>query len=235
MTAREEWVYIFDLDNTLVSANSYHQLLRRLLVPMGGTQPGPGFSTCLRAWCLTALRLLGVIDRRNYKRKLQRALMSSPNSAFISHFVNRLHAQLRPEMHAILAKARSRGAPLVLGTGALAEYAVPFAAQLQFDIAVCTRLPQDGEWVEMIREAKADHVLAAIDRAGLGHRSRVFFADHGDDAALAEHCDVRFWVGADADRHLARRDPTRDRPIEAFDDWFRETDEYRPCAEREAR
>ena len=223
MTGKGTWIYILDLDGTLVAGNSYHQLLRRLLVPIGRTQPRPRLATCVRTWRLVVLRGLGLIDRCTCKMRLQQLLASSSDAAFMTQFARDVRARVRSEMQDIIVKARAAGVPLVLATGALAEYAIPLARELGFDIAVCTTVRRDGVWVETIREAKADSVLAAIDRAGLGSLGRVCFADHDDDAVLAEQCDVRFWVGKHADRLLeSRRDSTRDRPLAAFDEWCRE-------------
>jgi phosphoserine phosphatase len=182
-------VFLFDLDDSFVSVNSFHLLVRRLVLPTVLRRRGVPLATRVSLALATGLRRAGLLSRPAYKQRIQRFLADRP----LDDFVDLLQRHVDPEMADVVRRARSDGHPTVLTTAALAEYAVLFGRRQGFDLVVATEPAHDG-WQENLGPVKRDRTLAAVAAAGWDGRDLVLFADHEDDLPLAERCAAVFWV-----------------------------------------
>jgi phosphoserine phosphatase len=191
-------VVLFDLDDSFIAGNSFHALVREVLVPASVRGRGLRISTRLLLIAATALRGAGLVSRRSYKRLAERCTVelarSDAGRRSLDQFVGRLRQRVDPALGASRDYARARGLPTVLTTGALAIYAAPFGSLEGFDLVVSTEAAADGLWHENIGAEKRDRTLRALVDAGWQTRPLVYLADCADDLPLAEACQSVFWV-----------------------------------------
>jgi phosphoserine phosphatase len=184
-------VVLVDLDGTLLRANSYHVLLLWLAARL--VRPGRGFvRRNRRFWSLLLARATHRSERVAMKQEVQALLAELGGSPAL--LVRILRAQVDPAVLVSIDQARDQGAPVVLATAALPEYALPLAAAVGHPDAVCTTAASDHPWTENLGAAKRDRVCAHLAAHGLDGRRRVLLSDHPDDLPLAEVCDRTFWV-----------------------------------------
>jgi phosphoserine phosphatase len=184
-------VVLVDLDGTLLRANSHHFLLIWLAARL--VRPGRGFvRRNRRFWSLLVARATHRSERVAMKQEIQALLAEVGGSPRV--LIRMLRAQVDPAVLASIDEARDKGAPVVLATAALPEYALPLAAAVGHPDAVCTTAAADRPWTENLGAAKRDRVCAHLTARGLDGRRRILLSDHPDDLPLAEVCDRTFWV-----------------------------------------
>jgi phosphoserine phosphatase len=221
MTHRNSWVFIVDLDNTLIKGNSFHILLLRLL-PWWGVGRHLRVTTRIRFAVWICKRTIGWSSRADAKKSFQELLVSSGDTcASMGEFAQTLTGRIRPLMKEVLQCAGDSGVPIVLSTGALSEYVYPLAEILNIDGVVSTVWSGNGEWQETIGDQKARATLRVLQDNGWDHLTRVMFADSRDDLALAGECHIRFWALPAFHTWAEIEEGVRDMDLADFGDWAR--------------
>lgn len=207
LTTKSRPVVIFDLDGTLIAGNSFHRLIRLLITDRTASQAQ--ISARLTILFLTCLRLMRILPREYFKRAIQSRLNSRSEldhiDCAIVALVGHLKCAGRPEILEALRISKALQCTTILATGALAEYAVPYAAHLEFDAVVATEY-SEHEWRENIRSVKRNRTLQIIEQMKLSSARLILIADTSDDWPLADACDVRFWLKEEAIREDSGND-----------------------------
>ena len=195
--AKRGTVVIADLDDTVLTVNSYHLLLplvaRYCLAPSVRR-----VALGLELGIVILLRRLGLRSRVHMKRVVQRICVAAlaPSDGRLEEFLSVLEGKTNTAVVELLRAAKSHGAQLVLSTAALPEYAEALSLRLGFDHVVATSRATERPWIENLGDHKRERTLAQLEAHGLGSLRRVFVADHLDDVPLAEACDLVLWVGS---------------------------------------
>lgn len=185
-------VFIFDMDGTLLSINSFPYWVRYLLYGrFAGLNLFQRMLLSLRTLLVMIRRKLLKQDHARTKARLQilwsQALAKDASQLALAQFCAQLHAHVRPSLRGILPRCRD----VVLATAATEGYALPFGRQLGFTHILCT-LP--GQ-CENSCEEKRDRVLALLLQLGWQDRPRVFLTDHREDLPLIKASQCVLWFG----------------------------------------
>lgn len=195
MIIKDNPVYIFDLDGTLLSQNSFPRWVKYMLC-------GPLKNVRLRALLLMLQRKIAGVSHADTKRKLQAlwawALEKDSNKQLHMPFLQSLEKLVRPSLLPLLQEVKQGKMDAILATAAAGEYARPFAELLGFRHALTTPLHHE-EWVENIGVQKRDAVLTYLQKQGWQTRPRIFFTDHIEDTPMIEQSDVICWFGVNTD------------------------------------
>lgn len=194
-------VYIFDLDGTLLSRNSFplwamHMLRGR--VPHRGRARQA--ATSLAVARLLLRRKLGGLRHAALKQKLQalwRGATVGDGGEHAARLGESLVRLLRPNMAEMLRQVSTREVDAVLATAAAGEYAHVLGDRLGFDAVLASDAAGDN-----LGEEKCRRVLAFLVERNWSARPRVVFTDHLDDLPLMRACDAVCWFGPD-DEHAA--------------------------------
>lgn len=179
---------IFDLDGTVLRANSWRLYFRR----MYRTWPScaPAFS-----WGLVR-RAGGVLDGRGLRevslRPLRGMTVAEVRDTGVSLAKSELFPLVRPGAHRELARCAADGCELVLATGAFDFIAEAMACELGIRRVVCTRLDYDQAGrctgrimgAEARGRAKADAVSSLMAGERVDWSSSCAFSDDMEDAPL---------------------------------------------------
>ncbi len=186
-------VYIFDLDGTVVSCNTFplwamHML--RAQVPHGNRWRGA--VTAGAVGRLLLQRKLGRLRHRVLKQRLQeiwRRATEGDSGDHATRFAVLMERHVRPNMAGLLRQVRGGKIDAVLATAAAGEYGHALGRRLGFAHV----LASDEE--DNLGEAKLRNVLAFLASRHWSHRPRVVFTDHIDDLPLMRACDAVCWFG----------------------------------------
>ena len=200
MTSTVEALWLFDLDGTVLTVNSFPLWTRDMLLGRL-PQAGLGRRLSVSAHCASALVRRKLL--RGSHGRLQRTLQRLWNQNLPDHaeacagpLVERLVQHVRPGLAAVLADVASGRADAILTTAAAAEYAVPLARQLGFRHVIATPRGGGFDSIENRGETKRARTLAYIETLGWSQRARILFADTADDLPLARECASLVWMGA---------------------------------------
>ena len=195
-----EPVYVFDLDGTVLTINSFPAWVRYLLA--GGRH---GASRTARA--RTALATLAALAERKLARRPHRLLKlrlqriwkrRADREEAAAEFTERLMAHLREELRPLLSRVARGEIDAVLATAAAEEYAEGVAACLGFSRYTAT--PRGAADVaENVGAAKRDSVAALLERIGWAGRPLIVLTDHLEDSPLIERASRLVWCGSQAD------------------------------------
>jgi len=198
----ESPIVIFDLDGTLIEGNSFHELVRLMASPRSGDTPRM-MAMRLRIALAAGLRFIRVLPRRFFKRLVHQTVVSEANPLFDRSvrgpLVETLLALTRADVIEALRHSQRMDGTTVLSTGALREYAEPYAERLGFDVVVSTEFEGD-QWTENIGVTKRNRTLLALARRGVVERRRILVADDPDDWPLADACEACLWCSPRAIR-----------------------------------
>ena len=188
-----EPVYIFDLDGTVVSCNTFPLWVMHMLrakVPHGNRIRGA--VTAGAVGRLLLWRKLGRLRHRVLKQRLQaiwRHATAGDSGDHAMRFAALMERHVRPNMAGLLLQVRSGEIDAVLATAAAGEYGHALGRRLGFAHV----LASDEE--DNLGEAKLRSVLGFLAERGWSHRPRMVFTDHIDDLPLMLACDAVCWSG----------------------------------------
>lgn len=200
-------VYVFDLDGTLLSCNSFplwamHMLRGR--VPHRGRARQA--ATSLAVARLLLRRKLGRLRHAALKQRLQAIWQHATAGDAGTHaerLGHSLERYLRPNMAEMLRQVRAGEVDAVLATAAAGEYAHALGRRLGFDAVLAS---DDGS--DNLGEEKSRRVLAFLAERNWSARPRIVFTDHLDDLPLMRACDAVCWFGPDNEHaDIARQLP----------------------------
>ncbi len=193
---------VFDLDETVLTLNSFPLWVRHLM--RGGPRDLPSHvrvALALRTVIATADRKLMRRPHRIYKARLQaiwgraagRRSTDAPDP-----LIDRLIAHRRPALMPMLRRVERGDVDAVLATAAVEEYAAELAMRLGFRHWLATPRGLSAT-EENVREAKRDAVAAFVARMGWSGRPLVVFTDHLEDLPLIGLATRLVWCGKAAD------------------------------------
>jgi phosphoserine phosphatase len=212
-TLKTEAVWIFDLDGTILSVNSFPYWARYMLIGhFDGLNALERLALFLRtSQALTERKLLGQ-NHYHTKRKLQKlwshSLKKDVGQAAAQRLSTLLQAYIRPNMQSLMETVASRQADALLATAAAGEYALGLGKALGFTHILATPLCTDSDTLENCAERKRDRVLSLLAAQEWNHRKRILFTDHEEDLPLIDQCHRTLWFGRDEDvRTIQERVP----------------------------
>jgi len=183
-------VYIFDLDGTILTANSFPLWVRYLL--RGGPVRSPVVRARIAVVTAVALakRKCGFSNHAMFKARLQSLWTNVGCDSEAADLVAQLENLVRPELRPLLERVADATLDAVLATAAADAYALPLGRKLGFRHIVASSIGRDNSG-----ERKKEAVLDLL--AGLGWRDRelVLFTDHRDDEPLMRICGTVEWFG----------------------------------------
>ncbi len=193
-----EPVYIFDLDDTILSCNSFPlwawRMLRGQVPRSGGLRQA---ATGIAVGRLLLQRKLGLLRHAVLKQRLQaiwRHATAGDGGAHAAAFAEALERHLRPNMAGVLQQVRNGEVDAVLATAAAGEYAHALGRRLGFAAVLAS---DDG--YDNLGPEKCRRVLAFLAERGWSDRPRVLFTDHVDDLPLMRASELVCWLGPDAE------------------------------------
>lgn len=200
-------VYIFDLDGTLLSCNSFPAWAMHMLrgrVPHRGRRRQA--ATALAVARLLMRRKLGRLRHAALKQRLQavwRSATLGDAGAHAMRLSDVLERYLRPNMADVLRQVRTGQVDAVLATAAAGEYAHALGRRLGFSDVLASDGGSDN-----LGEEKCRRVLAFLAERNWSVRPRIVFTDHVDDLPLMRASDLVCWFGPDDEQaEVARQLP----------------------------
>jgi phosphoserine phosphatase len=190
-----EPVWLFDLDGTVLTSNSFPLWVKFMLAGKAPAPLGARIAAAVSTAILLAKRKAFGAPHDVFKAGLQRAWAryGAASAAAADALGARLERDVRANMADALAIARTRD-DAWLATAAAGEYAEPFARRLGFRRVLATPVGRASEG-SYVGPRKRDAALAALDAAGWGARPIVFFTDHEEDLPLMQASDRVIWFG----------------------------------------
>lgn len=194
-TSNADSVYIFDLDETILSVNSFRIWTAYMLC---GSFPNLNFLQLLKlrikALLLMAERKILRHSHYSVKRKLQKLWADHADDEALSLLTQKLMSYQRPELRSLLQTIHQHSLPTVLATAAAGEYAHAIGKSLGFTHILATPLHSEPAH-ENRGDAKRDSTLAFLKQQGWENKERCFFTDHVEDLPLIEKSAQLFWLG----------------------------------------
>ena len=203
-------VWVFDLDETILTVNSFPYWVRYMISGRFALNPVARSSLRLRTIMVMLRRKAGLMDHPQAKRQLQRlwsaAQAREAKPLALEGMLKQLLAHLRPNTAAVLEEVRSGRAPGILASASAGDYAEPLARALGFSEIICTPGADTPDYAENKGSIKRDRVKARIAELGLQGRRLVFFTDHRDDLPMIEVSDRVLWFGSEEKLGQVRRE-----------------------------
>ncbi len=201
--AEQRPVLVFDLDETVLSINSFP---RWAMFLVAGRLPGLGLrrrlalSVHAQLWLLR--RKLGRIDHEMLLQHLQKAWRTAAigrGDMIARRFQANLLRRVRPNLQELLASVAAGDVDAVLATAALGDYATALGQELGFrHVLVTPDADTPGAFVNS-GARKRDRVLAFLQERGWADRPLILFTDHLDDLPLIRKSAAVCWFGSRED------------------------------------
>lgn len=196
-------VLVFDLDETVLSINSFRRWVLFLII---GALPGIGFRRrvllSLRVQLLLLRRKIGGIDHGRLLQLLQAVWQEAATDrggTMARRFRAILMQYVRPNVRSLLAMVAAGEVDAILATGALSDYAQEFGRKLGFRHILTT--PADDDPTKFVNSGarKRDRVLGYLKERGWAGRPLILFTDHLDDLPLMRASSAVCWFGSQKD------------------------------------
>lgn len=197
-------VLIFDLDETILSVNSFPYWVRYMLFGwFGGLSMGKRMVLSRETAKVMMERKFQGGSHLTAKRKLQKlwqqAVVHDNRMRALARFNSGLYKKVRPQMKEVLQAVRDGRVDALLATAAVSEYADHLAYLLGFQHVITTPQASPRQLVENARERKRDNVIAFLEAQGWSDRPRIFFTDHMEDLPLIQKSQLVLWFGKSSD------------------------------------
>jgi phosphoserine phosphatase len=194
LTSKTDAVLIFDLDETILSVNSFPYWAKYILAGhFNGLSRRERLALSLRTARILLERKIFRYSHGHAKRQLQllwtQALEKDPENRALHALNARLLERVRPNMQTLIHMVMAEQIDAILATSAAGEYAQNLGEALGFTRAIAS----DTE--EARGERKCQRVMEMIDTLGWNGRRRIFFTDHEEDWPMIYQCHRVFWFG----------------------------------------
>lgn len=192
LTSRNDPVLIIDLDETLLSINSFPVWAAYFLFEKFA---GLDFRRRSLLWLkaakiFTERKALGRSHAQT-KFALHKLWVQAGDADALENILTKLEQKIRPNMRGIMDLVAKKEIDAVLATAATSLYAEPLAKRLGFSHVLSTGL--DG--VENRSDEKSRRSLEFLARQGWESRKKIFFTDHIEDTPLIIKSDKVMWFG----------------------------------------
>jgi len=196
-------ILVFDLDETVLSINSFRRWVWFLII---GALPGIGFRRrvllSLRVQLLLLRRKIGGIDHGRLLQLLQAVWQEAATDrgrTMARRFRAILIQYVRPNLRSLLALVAAGEADAILASAALSDYAEEFGRELGFRHILMTPASDDPTKFVNSGARKRDRVLGFLNERGWAGRPLILFTDHLDDLPLMRESSAVCWFGSRED------------------------------------
>jgi phosphoserine phosphatase len=196
-------VLVFDLDETVLSINSFPRWVSHLII---GRLPGLGVRRrvllSLRVSFLLLRRKIGSIDHRRLLQLLQTAWQAAATDraeTIGSRFRTDLMQYVRPNLQSLLTMVAAGQVDAILATAALSDYADGLGREFGFRNILMTPTGDDPTKFVNSGTRKRDRVLDFLKQRGWVDRPLILFTDHLDDLPLIRESSAVCWFGSRED------------------------------------
>jgi phosphoserine phosphatase len=193
-------VLVFDLDETVLSINSFPRWVSYLII---GRLPGLGVRRrvllSLRVSFLLLRRKIGGIDHRRLLQLLQTAWQAAATDraeTIGSRFRTDLMQYVRPNLQSLLTMIAAGQVDAILATAALSDYAEEFGRELGFRHILMTPAGDDPTTFVNSGTRKRDRVLEFLKQHDWAGRPLILFTDHLNDLPLIRESSAVCWFGS---------------------------------------
>lgn len=181
---------VFDLDGTILRANSFHLWLNFLMFDQGSPLGPVGRATLFGA---AAARGARVISHRTLKQITMRLFDDAAHAAVDAFVDRKLMPLLSKTCLAQLAECRKQeGCATIMATAAPGVYAALLATRLGFTATVSSYMDGRGQLVETIGKKKLEEIRRSFGAVEIA----AAFTDHPDDVPLLNAAQKRYIVNA---------------------------------------
>lgn len=188
---------IVDFDGTAIRGNSWHEYFRAELRRRPSRAP-----LLLAGWMIRRCRIWQGVRLREFALAGQRGAPRTELEAWGRHlYATRLRAGVRRELVREVERRRRDGFVIVVATAAWDFMVMPFAAEIQTDAMVATRVAYAGDRCtggivgrECMGLGKQEALLARFSMDSVDWDRSVFWTDHVSDIPLLKQVGERWFV-----------------------------------------
>ncbi len=198
----QDKILIIDLDETLLSVNSFPYFARYFLCrKFPKLSPYQRGVLWLKSAVIFAKRKIFGSSHATTKNALQKLWKKADDVTALENLLADLQSKIRPNMQAVVEQIKSGESAAILASAAAAIYVKPLAQKFGFSHVIATEI--DGE--ENRAEEKRRSVLEYIEKQGWQMRKKIFFTDHLEDLPLIAACDELVWFGKEEEILLIQK------------------------------
>lgn len=192
LTSRTDAVLIIDLDETLISINSFPVWAKYFLLgKFENLNLHQLIFFRIKAAKIFAERKILGYSHAKTKNALQKLWLQTTDSSALGNILNKLGQQIRPNMLGILELITKNEIDAVLASAAASLYVQPLAKQIGFSHALSTGINDE----ENRSEEKSRRVQEFLALQGWESRKKIFFTDHLEDMPFILNSDKLMWFG----------------------------------------
>ncbi len=192
LTSKTNPVLIIDLDETLLSINSFPVWAKYFLL---GKFDNLNFTKRnllrLKSAIIFAKRKTLKHSHAHTKNNLHKLWLKNYDYSALEIIITTLEQKIRPNMRDLVISIASGQTDAVLATAAAAIYAEPLAKRIGFSNVIATNLEEQ----ENRSEEKSRRVLEFLKKQGWENRKKIFFTDHLEDMPFMKNSDKLMWFG----------------------------------------
>ncbi len=190
--SKDDIVLIIDLDETLLSINSFRiWALYFLIKKFAKLNLRKRGILWLKAAKIFAERKVMGKDHSQTKAALQKLWVEVDDAGALENMLGELEKKIRANMRGVMSAIASGEIDAVLATAAASQYADPFAERIGFVHVLSTGLGEK----ENRGEEKSRQIEQFLQKHGWENRKKIFFTDHLEDMPFMKKCDKLMWFG----------------------------------------
>jgi|CXWL01.1.fsa_nt_gi phosphoserine phosphatase len=185
-------VLIIDLDETLISINSFPLWAKYFLL---GDFSNLNFykRNILRIKAAKIFAERKILGRNHAQTKaaLHKLWLKTGDVSALEIFLQKLEKTIRPNMRSVLELIAKNKINAVLATAATSLYAEPFANKIGFSHVISTGISEQ----ENRSEEKSRRAQEFLKKQSWEDKKKIFFTDHLEDMPFMLNSDKLMWFG----------------------------------------
>ena len=191
-TSKTDIILVIDLDETLLSINSFPIFAKYFLLGKFDNLNFPQRNLLrLKAAKIFAERKVLGRSHAQTKADLHRLWLQTSGINALENIIAKLEQKIRPNMRAVLELIAQGKIDAILATAATALYDEPFAKRAGFTHVLSTNL--NGS--ENRSEEKSRRTQEFLTKQNWVNRKKIFFTDHLEDMPFMQSSDKLMWFG----------------------------------------
>ncbi len=196
LTSKAKPVLIIDLDETLISVNSFPLWAKYFLLGrFDSLTPAKRAVLRIKAAKIFASRKILKHSHAKTKRDLHKIWVAANDISAQDNLLSKLEQNIRPNMQKLLQLIATKEIDAVLATAAASAYAEPFARKIGFTYVIATGISDS----ENRSEEKSRRAIELITKNNWQDREKIFFTDHLEDMPFMKNSDKLIWFGKDGE------------------------------------